>query len=114
MAVRIGRLTDSPLQARRLADCPMWVCASPGYLSRHGVPRRVSDLSQHKFAWVIACQTCWAVGDGPAGEFRVPVQGNLVANNGAAPVAAAVGDQGLNKHQIPMLSGRGGAQRKKR
>jgi DNA-binding transcriptional LysR family regulator len=47
MAVRIGRLTDSPLQARRLADCPILVCASPGYLAQHGVPRRVSDLSQH-------------------------------------------------------------------
>lgn len=44
----------------------------------------------------------------------MPVQGNLVANNGAAPVAAAVGDQGLNKHQIPMLSGRGGGAAEKK
>lgn len=41
MAVRIGRLTGSPLQARRLADWPMLVCASPGHLAQHGVPRRV-------------------------------------------------------------------------
>ena len=97
MAVRIGRLTDSPLQARRLADCPMQVCASPGYLARHGVPRRVSDLSQHNCLGYSLSNLLggreWAFG--PAGEFRVPIQGNLVANNGAALVAAAVGDQGL-------------------
>ena len=97
MAVRIGRLTDSPLQARRLADCPMLVCASPGYLAQHGVPRRVSDLSQHNCLGYSLSNLLggreWAFG--PAGEFRVPIQGNLMANNGAALVAAAVGDQGL-------------------
>ena len=97
MAVRIGRLTDSPLQARRLTDCRMQVCASPGYLARHGVPKRVSDLSQHNCLGYSLSNLLggreWAFG--PEGEFRVPIQGNLVANNGAALVAAAVGDQGL-------------------
>lgn len=97
MAVRIGRLTDSPLQARRLADCPMLVCASPGYLARHGVPRRVGDLSRHNcLGYSLSALLSgreWAFGS--AAEVRVPIQGNLVANNGAALVAAAVGDQGL-------------------
>jgi len=97
MAVRIGRLTDSPLQARRLTDCRMQVCASPGYLARHGVPKRVGDLSQHNCLGYSLSNLLggreWAFG--PEGEFRVPIQGNLVANNGAALVAAAVGDQGL-------------------
>ncbi|NKQ12925.1 LysR family transcriptional regulator [Pseudomonas sp. SST3] len=97
MAVRIGRLNDSPLQARRLADCPMRVCASPGYLARYGVPRRVSDLSRHNCLGYSLSSTLggreWAFGT--AAEIRVPIQGNLVANNGAALVAAAVGDQGL-------------------
>jgi len=97
MAVRIGRLSDSPLQARRLADCPMRVCASPGYLALHGAPRRVSELSRHNCLGYSLSSLQggreWAFG--PAGEFRVPIQGNLIANNGAALVAAAVGDQGL-------------------
>lgn len=97
MAVRIGRLNDSPLQARRLADCQMRVCASPGYLARHGVPRRVSDLSRHNcLGYSLSAMLGgreWAFGT--AAEVRVPIQGNLVANNGAALVAAAVGDQGL-------------------
>ena len=47
MAVRIGRLEDSPLQARRLTDCPLLVCAAPSYLDQRGVPRAVADLGQH-------------------------------------------------------------------
>lgn len=97
LAVRIGRLSDSPLQARRLADCPLRVCASPEYLARHGVPLRVSDLTQHNCLGyslsTLLSGREWAFG--PTGEVRVPIDGNLVANNGASLVAAAVGGQGL-------------------
>ncbi len=97
MAVRIGRLADSPLQARRLADSPMLVCGSPGYLDRHGTPARVSDLSRHNcLGYSLSALHGgreWAFGAGA--EIRVPIEGNLIANNGAALVAAAVGDQGL-------------------
>src|SRR5690606_35971447 len=40
MAIRIGRLHDSPLRLRKLAACPELVCAAPSYLDRRGVPRR--------------------------------------------------------------------------
>ena len=97
MAVRIGHLADSPLQARRLADSPMLVCGSPGYLARHGTPARVSDLARHNcLGYSLSALHGgreWAFG--AAAEIRVPIEGNLIANNGAALVAAAVGDQGL-------------------
>ncbi|MGN6527146.1 MAG: LysR family transcriptional regulator [Burkholderiaceae bacterium] len=44
VAIRIGRLEDSSLVARRIAPCRMILCASPGYLERHGHPRIVDDL----------------------------------------------------------------------
>ncbi|MBN8442765.1 MAG: hypothetical protein J0M28_13870 [Thauera sp.] len=47
MAVRIGRLAGSPLQARRFGDCAERVCGAPRYLDQCGVPRRVADLAQH-------------------------------------------------------------------
>src|SRR5690554_1931514 len=43
LAIRIGRLADSPLQARRLGDSPMLVCAAPQYLDRRGIPRRIAE-----------------------------------------------------------------------
>lgn len=44
LAVRIGRLPDSALVARRIAACQMVVCASPRYIERNGVPRKLDDL----------------------------------------------------------------------
>jgi len=94
MAVRIGRLADSTLQARRLADCPLVVCAAPAYLDERGVPRKVADLTQHNcLSYTLSQSKDWAFGrDGNA---RVTVSGDLLANNGSALVAAAVGGQGI-------------------
>lgn len=97
LAVRVGRLADSPLQARRLGDSPMLVCASPDYLDQRGVPRRVAELIQHNCLGYTLSTTqgrdYWAFGAG--GEIRVPVSGNLYANNGDALVAAAIRGQGI-------------------
>ncbi|WP_226952590.1 LysR family transcriptional regulator [Mesopusillimonas faecipullorum] len=97
MAVRIGRLADSPLQARRLGESPMRVCASPHYLDQRGIPRRVSELIQHNCLSYTLTSTqnreYWAFGVN--GEIRVPVQGNLLANNGDALLEAAIRGQGI-------------------
>ncbi|MCW3148098.1 LysR family transcriptional regulator [Stutzerimonas stutzeri] len=97
MAVRIGRLADSPLQARRLADCPMLVCAAPSYLEQRGMVRRVAELAQHNCLGYtlssVVGSSEWRFGRD--GNLRVTVQGDLLANNGDALVAAAIGGQGL-------------------
>ncbi|HRP71006.1 MAG TPA: LysR family transcriptional regulator [Luteimonas sp.] len=97
LAIRIGRLADSPLQARKLGDSPMRVCASPAYLDQRGVPRRVAELVQHNCLGYTLSSTQsgghWSFGT--SGDIRVPVSGNLMANNGDALLAAAVRDQGI-------------------
>jgi DNA-binding transcriptional LysR family regulator len=47
VAVRIGELPDSSLQAIRVGRVRQVLCASPGYLRAHGTPQRPEDLSQH-------------------------------------------------------------------
>lgn len=94
MAVRIGRLADSSLQARKLGNCELVVCAAPAYLDARGVPRQVADLKQHNcLGYTLAKSGGWAFGRD--GSVRVPVSGNLLANNGTALLAAAIGGQGV-------------------
>jgi DNA-binding transcriptional LysR family regulator len=45
--LRIGKLTDSGLVARRLGEMSMMNCASPAYLKKHGTPRSLDDLDGH-------------------------------------------------------------------
>src|SRR5690554_3191650 len=97
LAIRIGRLADSPLQARRIGDSAMQVCAAPAYLDRRGAPRRVAELAQHNcLSYTLSPMQDgkqWIFGE--HGELRVPVGGDLLANNGDALLAAAVGGQGI-------------------
>lgn len=45
--VRAGQPRDSSLVARKLADMPEIICASPEYLSRHGTPKHPRELAEH-------------------------------------------------------------------
>lgn len=47
VAVRIGELSDSSLVARKLAPVRRILCATPGYIAKHGMPNSFDDLSQH-------------------------------------------------------------------
>lgn len=46
--VRAGQPRDSSLVARKLANLPEIICASPDYLARHGTPQHPSDLERHQ------------------------------------------------------------------
>lgn len=47
LAVRLGKLEDSSMMARRLSSRTLYVCASPQYLSAHGTPQELTELAQH-------------------------------------------------------------------
>lgn len=46
--VRAGQPRDSSLVARKLADMPEIICASPEYLARHGTPAHPRELEAHQ------------------------------------------------------------------
>ena len=48
VAIRIGRLSDSALVARRIGDMRMITLASAGYLAKHGTPQTLDELDAHQ------------------------------------------------------------------
>lgn len=47
LAIRIGKLQDSTLKVRKLAESKMIIVAAPHYLKRYGIPKKTTDLKKH-------------------------------------------------------------------
>ena len=93
MAVRIGRLKDSSLIARRVAPIRHAVCASPNYFREHGKPNTPQDLQDHPallYSYVDDRQTWQFTNSDP-----VDVRSNFRCNNGDALREAAVSGCGV-------------------
>jgi DNA-binding transcriptional LysR family regulator len=97
VAVRIGRIHDQTLIARKLAPCRLMVAGSPAYLAERGAPRTVEELTSHNCLGYTLSSSLgphqWSFG--PDGSVTVPIKGNFQASNGDALVAAALAGQGL-------------------
>jgi DNA-binding transcriptional LysR family regulator len=97
LAIRVGRLKDSRLVSRKLADSAMLICAAPTYWSKYGSPNRVQELSNHNCLGftipTFAGPDEWWFGRDR--DVRVTVKGTLQANNGDALMAAAVTGLGV-------------------
>jgi DNA-binding transcriptional LysR family regulator len=100
LAIRIAKLPDSSLIARKLAPIRHGLCASPEYLARHGTPVRAADLAGHAGLVYsnLANPGLWSyVGpDGQPGSVQVPVK--VRANNGDFLCRAAIAGQGVILH----------------
>lgn len=106
LAIRIARLPDSSLIARKLAPIRHALCASPDYLARHGTPARADDLASHAGLVYsnLANPGLWSYvrPDGQPGSVQVPVK--LRANNGDFLCRAAIAGQGVILHPTFYLS----------
>ncbi len=78
VAIRIGELEDSSLVARKLANEKRVICASPLYLERAGMPKKLADLEGHN-CLLAGAQDIWRL-EGPDGEHDVRVKGNIRSN----------------------------------
>jgi DNA-binding transcriptional LysR family regulator len=96
LAIRIGRLADSSLIAKKLAACRMILCAAPSYVKQHRALKHPRDLADHR------CLTFAYWSDGPEWKFTrkgelasVRVESRLWCNNGEALVEAATVGAGI-------------------
>ena len=96
LAVRIARLPNSSLISRKLASARMVLCASPGYLRKHGKPKHPSDLANHAVLSYSLLSTGdhWEF-DGPQGKVSVTVKPVMRTNSGDTCIAAARKSRGV-------------------
>jgi DNA-binding transcriptional LysR family regulator len=106
LAIRIGRLRDTSLVARRLAVDRLVVCAAPSYLARAGTPVHPEELVHHNCLryGLIAADDEWRF-RGPDGPYAVPTRGSLVASNGTILREAALAGLGLAVVPRHMIAG---------
>ena len=97
IALRIGRLSDSSLIARRLFDVRAVVCASPHYLHEHGTPATPEDLRDHRCLVYsnLAEPNKWSYVDGAGKRQFVKVSASLVSSSGDFLSNAAAHGMGL-------------------
>ena len=96
VCVRIARLADSSLIARRIAPARCILCASPRYLAAHGAPARPADLADHRclvYRYLVNGGE-WRL-TGPDGTHTISVAGPMSANNGDVIKAAVLEDLGI-------------------
>ena len=97
VAMRIGRLQDSNLIARKIAPCRQVLCASPAYLAKRGEPERPEDLLEHSCILysLLSAPREWRL-IGPDGELHTRADQRLLqSNNGLVNRAAAIAGGGI-------------------
>lgn len=99
-AIRVGKLPDSNLIARKIGPIHAKYVAAPAYIEKHGSPETPEELVTHQ-ALMQGTET-WPALDGdkviairPAGRFK--------ADNGAALVAAALAGIGVAVLPIDLI-----------
>jgi len=78
-ALRAGQLRDETLVARKLPAAEFALYAAPAYLARHGAPRRVADLANHRCVLFRAGRgrATWSLRTAKGAEETVEVEGSV-------------------------------------
>ena len=96
LAIRLGQLSDSSMMANKLGQRKNYVCASPAYLRKYGVPHSLSELDEH--SCLLGTLDYWHFRE--TGKTKnIRVTGRLRYNNGLGLVDAAL--KGLGIVQLP-------------
>jgi len=93
--IRIGKLEDSSLIARKLASSERIVCASPDYLARAGRPKKPEDLREHNCLVNLASTPKDWPFQSASKSFLVQVKGTLSSNSADVLVQMALQGHGI-------------------
>jgi len=96
LAIRLGKLNDSSMMAKKLGKRTNYVCASPAYLGKHGTPHSLSELNSH--SCLLGTLDYWHFTE-TGKEKNIRVTGKLRYNSGFGLVDAAL--KGLGIVQLP-------------
>ena len=96
LAIRIGKLSDSTMMAKKLSSRTNFVCAAPAYLEKYGTPNTLSELSQHNC--LLGTRDYWHFIDTDK-EKNLRISGSVQYNSGHSLVDAAL--KGLGIVQLP-------------
>ena len=97
VAIRIGKLADSTLIARKLFDAKTVLCAAPAYLERAGTPKVPADLRKHACLGYsnLADPHHWVCHDAGGNSHGVRVELDMTVNSGDFLCAAATAGLGI-------------------
>lgn len=95
VALRMGKMMDSALTARRIARCKRLVLGTPAYFDRAGTPSTPGELSKHQAVVYLQGEgSIWSFRRGSS-ELAVTVQGKLRVTAAEGVRAAVLADAGL-------------------
>lgn len=102
LALRNSVLADSSLKGRKLADDRRILCASPGYLERHGRPKHPHELSAHQLiAFKDRSPIPLRGNDGEAGQFNPRKAGcRLVVDDGLSQKRVTIAGAGISMNAL--------------
>ena len=95
--MRIARLPDSSLIARRLCAMPRYTVAAASYLKRYGRPTHPMQLAEHKcFGYAyLSTPNAWHYTNAAGEQASVRPGGPLRVNNGEAVMPALIAGLGI-------------------
>ncbi|VIO71893.1 LysR family transcriptional regulator [Bradyrhizobium ivorense] len=94
VALRMGRMLDSTLTARRVARCKRLVLGTPAYFDRAGTPATPSELVRHQAVIYLREGSVWSF-QRESTELAVTVQGRLRVTAAEGVRAAVLADAGI-------------------
>jgi len=103
VVIRVGKLESSSHIVRRLAAAPSYICASPAYLDREGVPSTTDELGQRQCILFSADRvgTAWELENDRGDRVAIAVRGQLVVNSHVVALEACLA--GLGIAELPAL-----------